>query len=104
MRWCISKSATTSPYSQLRSDARTSRCSRRRSRAVTAISNFFSARAVAEQLVIDHVGHRGDGVAVADGRSVYVPYTLGGEIVEVAPADGHAERRHLLAIRSEEHT
>jgi 23S rRNA (uracil1939-C5)-methyltransferase len=53
---------------------------------------------VAEQLVIDHVGHRGDGVAVADGRSVYVPYTLGGEIVEVEPADGHAERRHLLAI------
>ena len=53
---------------------------------------------MAEQLVIDHVGHRGDGVAIADGRSVYVPYTLGGEIVEVEPADGHAERRHLLAI------
>jgi len=53
---------------------------------------------VAEQLVIDHVGHRGDGVARADGRSVYVPYTLGGEIVEVEPAHGHAERRHLLGI------
>jgi 23S rRNA (uracil1939-C5)-methyltransferase len=53
---------------------------------------------VAEQLVIDHVGHRGDGVARADGRSVYVPYALGGEIVEVEPADGHAERRHLLGI------
>jgi 23S rRNA (uracil1939-C5)-methyltransferase len=53
---------------------------------------------VAEQLVIDHVGHRGDGVARADGHSVYVPYTLGGEIVEVEPAHGHAERRHLLGI------
>jgi 23S rRNA (uracil1939-C5)-methyltransferase len=65
----------------------------------TGISNFSSARAVAEQLVIDHVGHRGDGVALAGGHSVYVPYTLGGEIVNVEPADGHAERRHLLEIR-----
>jgi len=54
---------------------------------------------VAEQLVIDHVGHRGDGVAVAGGSSVYVPYTLGGETVEVAPADGHAERRQLLGVK-----
>jgi 23S rRNA (uracil1939-C5)-methyltransferase len=54
---------------------------------------------VAEQLVIDHVGHRGDGVAVASGSSVYVPYTLGGETVEVAPADDHAERRHLIGIK-----
>jgi len=54
---------------------------------------------VAEQLGIDHVGHRGDGVALAGGDSVYVPYTLGGEIVNVEPADGHAERRHLLGIR-----
>jgi len=38
-----------------------------------------------ERLVIDHVGHRGDGVAAAGGESVYVPYTLGGETVEVAP-------------------
>jgi 23S rRNA (uracil1939-C5)-methyltransferase len=53
---------------------------------------------VAEQFFIDHVGHRGDGVAVANGASIYVPYTLGGETVEVAPADGHAERRHLLKV------
>src|SRR3954451_1310253 len=88
----------TSRRSPRRWDARKSRCFHRRSRAATAISNFFSARAVADQLVIDHVGHRGDGVAVADGGSVYVPYTLGGEIVEVGPADGQAERRRLLAI------
>jgi 23S rRNA (uracil1939-C5)-methyltransferase len=64
----------------------------------TATSNSFSAHAVAEQVFIDHVGHRGDGVAVANGASIYVPYTLGGETVEVAPAGGHAERRHLLKV------
>jgi 23S rRNA (uracil1939-C5)-methyltransferase len=54
---------------------------------------------VVERLVIDHVGHRGDGVAIADGQSVYVPYTLGGEAVEVAPVPGHhPDRRHLLQV------
>ena len=52
-----------------------------------------------ERLVIDHVGHRGDGVALADGQSLYVPYTLGGETVEVAPVPGHhPDRRHLLQV------
>ena len=52
-----------------------------------------------ERLVIDHVGHRGDGVAFADRQSVYVPYTLGGETVEVAPVPGHhPDRRHLLQV------
>ena len=51
-----------------------------------------------ERLVIDHVGHRGDGVAFADGQSVYVPYTLGGETVEVALVPGHPDRRHLLQV------
>ncbi len=52
-----------------------------------------------ERLVIDHVGHRGDGVAFAEGQSLYVPYTLGGETVEVAPVPGHhPDRRHLLQV------
>ncbi len=51
-----------------------------------------------ERLVIDHVGHFGDGVAVVDGQNVYVPYTLGGETVEVAPVPGHPDRRRLLAV------
>ena len=52
-----------------------------------------------ERLVIDHVGHRGDGVAFADGQSIYVPYTLGGETVEVAPVPGHhPDRRRLLQV------
>ena len=51
-----------------------------------------------EHLVIDCVGHFGDGVAVADGQNVYVPYTLGGETVEVAPVHGHPDRRRLLQV------
>jgi 23S rRNA (uracil1939-C5)-methyltransferase len=53
---------------------------------------------VVERLAIDHVGHRGDGVAVAGGQNVYVPYTLGGETVEVAAVPGHPDRRRLLAV------
>jgi 23S rRNA (uracil1939-C5)-methyltransferase len=54
---------------------------------------------VVERLVIDHVGHFGDGVALAGGQSVYVPYTLGGETVEVAAVPGHhPDRRRLLAV------
>jgi 23S rRNA (uracil1939-C5)-methyltransferase len=53
---------------------------------------------VVEHLVIDHVGHRGDGVAFAGGESVYVPYTLGGEAVEAEPLAGHPDRRQLSRI------
>jgi 23S rRNA (uracil1939-C5)-methyltransferase len=54
---------------------------------------------VVEHLAIDHVGHRGDGVAIVDGESVYVPYTLGGETVEVAAVPGHhPDRRRLLQV------
>jgi 23S rRNA (uracil1939-C5)-methyltransferase len=55
-------------------------------------------RDVVERLAIDHVGHRGDGVAFADGEAIYVPYTLGGETAEVAPVPGHPDRRRLLAV------
>jgi 23S rRNA (uracil1939-C5)-methyltransferase len=53
---------------------------------------------VAEHLLIDHVGHLGDGVAFAGGQTVYVPYTLGGEAVEAEPVEGHPDRRQLLRI------
>jgi 23S rRNA (uracil1939-C5)-methyltransferase len=55
-------------------------------------------RDVVESLTIDHVGHRGDGVALRDGVSIYVPFALGGETVEVEPVAGHPDRRALLAI------
>jgi 23S rRNA (uracil1939-C5)-methyltransferase len=47
---------------------------------------------------IDHVGHRGDGVGFTGGESLFVPYTLGGEIVEVEPVAGHPDRRSLSRI------
>jgi 23S rRNA (uracil1939-C5)-methyltransferase len=54
---------------------------------------------VAETVVIDHVAHRGDGVAFAGGEAVYVPTTLAGETVEVDHVPGHhPDRRRLLAI------
>lgn len=60
--------------------------------------NSFSAPDVAERLLIDHVGHRGDGVALVTGRPVHVPFALSGETVEVAHAPGHPDRRRLLAV------
>ncbi len=60
-------------------------------------------RAVAEveRLVIDHVGHHGDGVAITGGGSVYVPYALTGETIEVGPVPGHhPDRRRLLKVES----
>lgn len=53
---------------------------------------------MAETLIIDHVGSRGDGVALADGRTLFVPYALPGETVTVEPAEGHPDRRRLTAI------
>ena len=57
-------------------------------------------RAVAdtEHIVVDHVGHHGDGVAMAGGENVYVPYALGGETIEVAQVPGHPDRRRLIKV------
>ncbi|HEX7881559.1 MAG TPA: RNA methyltransferase [Afipia sp.] len=51
-----------------------------------------------ERLTIDHVGHFGDGVAFADGASIYVPYALGGETVDALPSPGHPDRRALAHV------
>jgi len=53
-----------------------------------------------ERLVIDHVGHRGDGVSLSSGEALYVPYTLPGETVEAADVAGHPDRRKLLAVET----
>jgi 23S rRNA (uracil1939-C5)-methyltransferase len=55
---------------------------------------------VVETLLIDHVGHLGDGVALVNGEAVYVPYTLSGETAEVEAVTGHSDRRRLLRIES----
>ena len=36
-----------------------------------------------ERLVIDHIGHRGDGIVDGTEGPIYVPGTLPGEAVEV---------------------
>jgi 23S rRNA (uracil1939-C5)-methyltransferase len=64
------------------------------------MSSSSSAPAVVERLTIDRVGHFGDGVALADGQPVYVPYTLANEIVDVMPMPGHPDRRRLVHIES----
>jgi 23S rRNA (uracil1939-C5)-methyltransferase len=56
---------------------------------------------VVEILVIDRLGHRGDGVtdgAQDASRPIYVPGTLPGETVEVEPVPGQPDRRHLLKV------
>lgn len=54
-----------------------------------------------ERLTIDHVGQRGDGVVHAGSGPIYVPYALGGEIVEADDVPGHPDRKHLLRVERE---
>ncbi|WP_342712641.1 class I SAM-dependent RNA methyltransferase [Bradyrhizobium sp. B124] len=57
---------------------------------------------MAELLTIDHVGHRGDGVAIDGAQSIFVPYTLAGETVEVDDVPGHhPDRRRLVRVTQE---
>jgi 23S rRNA (uracil1939-C5)-methyltransferase len=52
-----------------------------------------------ERLTIDHVGQQGDGIALDGARNIYVPYTLGGETVEVtAASERSADRRDLVEV------
>jgi len=53
---------------------------------------------VTEQLTIDRLGHRGDGMVDAPQGPIYVPYTLPGETVTVDRAPGHPDRRHLVHV------
>ena len=53
---------------------------------------------MAEHLIIDHVGHRGDGVALVDGPPAYVPYALPGEHVSVENAASQGDRRRLVRV------
>jgi 23S rRNA (uracil1939-C5)-methyltransferase len=53
---------------------------------------------VVEHLAIDHVGHRGDGVAFVNGQPAYVPYALAGEQVAVETVGGHPDRYRLLNV------
>jgi 23S rRNA (uracil1939-C5)-methyltransferase len=48
-----------------------------------------------ERLTIDHMGHRGDGVAHSPDGPVFVPYSLPGEIVE---AERKGDRATIVSI------
>ena len=51
-----------------------------------------------ERLVIDRVGHRGDGVVDGGVEPIFVPGALPGETVEVESIPGHPDRRQLLHV------
>jgi 23S rRNA (uracil1939-C5)-methyltransferase len=53
---------------------------------------------VIEHLVIERLGHRGDGIADGPEGPLYMPYVLPGETVEVEPVPGHPDRRHMVRI------
>ncbi len=53
---------------------------------------------MSEQLRIDRLGRRGDGIADTQTGPVYVPYALPGETAEVEAWPGDAERRRLVRI------
>jgi 23S rRNA (uracil1939-C5)-methyltransferase len=56
---------------------------------------------VIEHLVIDRIGHRGDGVADGADGPIFVPATLPGETVEVESVPGQPDRRQLLRIEKD---
>jgi 23S rRNA (uracil1939-C5)-methyltransferase len=60
--------------------------------------NSCSALCVAERLVIERLGHRGDGVAATTEGVVYVPYALPGETVAVASGPDRPDRRILVGV------
>ncbi len=51
-----------------------------------------------EHLLIDRLGHRGDGVADGAREPIFVPGALPGETVEVDEVPGHPDRRRLLRV------
>jgi 23S rRNA (uracil1939-C5)-methyltransferase len=53
---------------------------------------------VVDRLVIERLGHRGDGIAETPDGPLYVPYVLPGETVEVERVPGHPDRRHALRV------
>ena len=53
---------------------------------------------MAELVVIDRLGHRGDGVSETGGGPIFVAGALPGETVEVEAIEGQPDRRHLLRV------
>ncbi len=53
-----------------------------------------------ERLVINRIGHRGDGIADGADGPIYVQGALPGEAVEVDNWPGHPDRRQLLNVET----
>ena len=53
-----------------------------------------------ERLLIERIGHRGDGVVAGGAEPVYVPGSLPGETVEAEAVPGQPDRRHLLKVET----
>jgi 23S rRNA (uracil1939-C5)-methyltransferase len=53
---------------------------------------------VVERVVIDRLGHRGDGIADGHDGPLYIPGALPAETVEVDTVPGHPDRRQLLRV------
>jgi 23S rRNA (uracil1939-C5)-methyltransferase len=53
-----------------------------------------------ERLVINRIGHRGDGIADGADGPIYVAGALPGEAVEVDNWPGHPDRRQLLNVET----
>jgi 23S rRNA (uracil1939-C5)-methyltransferase len=66
--------------------------------AETAVANSSSRPSVVERILINRLGHRGDGIADSSDGPIYIPGTLPGEIVEVDAVPGHPDRRRLLNV------
>ena len=50
-----------------------------------------------ERVVIDRVGHRGDGIAASGAGQVYIPYTLPGETVLIARSGDRGDLRRNVS-------
>src|SRR5580658_9333582 len=73
-------------------------CCRRRSWAGPATENSLCRPSVVERLVINRLGHRGDGVVDRAVEPIFVHGALPGETVEVDSVAGHPDRRQLLRV------
>ena len=50
-----------------------------------------------EIVTIDRIGHRGDGIVDKDRGTIYVPFTLPGEVVEIERRDDRGRPMEILA-------
>ncbi len=55
---------------------------------------------MSDTLLIDRIGHFGDGIAETPSGAVYVPFALPGETITATPVEKHPDRRRLLSVEN----